>query len=410
MDEASFWQSRAALTHIYDNAARNFASPWHILALAIEGALQQIPWNTTIETNRDYGITPNFAAILYGRTGSGKSSAQVLARSLFDWHTPYTPHGARSGEGIIDSYGEWEIDKLTGDRHFRWTAKGHAQAFIFDEITDFAAKADRSGSTMVGTILSMVTGSVIGGARSGGQDSTLMAQSYRATLTIGGQPGKCGALVSSDAIARGLAGRFLWVTAGIEVTDSAPPRRARKTPVQAMALGDIVWPREIPTAESVLDELHEFDWQNSRADSPIDPIDGHRAMNRLKVAAALAVMSDRPYGRNAGPLEITHEDWELAGFVMDRSDDVRTDAIDAQDSEFAERAAEKGIEKAIATRSELGFMRQVAEYVKKAEEKGFLPGSRPTGDQWRRFRSLFNAKTRGQYMEEVVHQLRWDED
>src|SRR3546814_16043629 len=76
--------------------------------------------------------------------------------------------------------------------------------------------ADRSGSTMVGTVLSMVTGDTIGGVRAGNVDSTLYKGTYRATLSIGGQPGRCESLVSSDAVARGVAGRFLWVRSDVK--------------------------------------------------------------------------------------------------------------------------------------------------------------------------------------------------
>src|SRR3546814_17517562 len=41
MEDSEFWTARNALKHIYENSTANFASPWHILALAIEGALPQ---------------------------------------------------------------------------------------------------------------------------------------------------------------------------------------------------------------------------------------------------------------------------------------------------------------------------------------------------------------------------------
>src|SRR3546814_15972530 len=95
-----------ALKHIDANSTANFASPSHILALAIEGALQQVPFGTKVQTHRIYRLTPNFATILYGRSGGGKSSAQDLVHRLFEWEKDYRPHGVRSGEGIIDSYGK----------------------------------------------------------------------------------------------------------------------------------------------------------------------------------------------------------------------------------------------------------------------------------------------------------------
>lgn len=397
MDDSEFWTAREALKHIHENSASNFASPWHILALAIEGALQQIPYDTKVQTNRIYGLVPNFAAILYGRSGSGKSSAQTLAQSLFEWETDYQAHGVRSGEGIIDSYGMW--DKVNGQRVFLWSRPTHSSAFIFDEVTDFSAKADRSGSTMISTILSMTTASTIGGVRAGNIDSTLHAGTYRATLTIGGQPGRCDSVVSTDAVARGVAGRFLWVKAGLERAEAPKPNRYRSTTINAMKIGTQDWPNIIPTEDSILDEIDVFDFENNLADSVIEKIDGHRAMNVLKIAVALAVLDGRA--------NVEQTDWDLAKHIMERSDAVRAEAIDAQQSAAMERAEEKGVEKAMTSRAENGFVQKVTEYVDRAITKGFQPGAKPVGEPWKAFRGMFNSKARGVYMEAVMKELQW---
>src|SRR3546814_2401980 len=86
---------------------------------------------------------------------------------------------------------------------------------------------------MVGTVLSMVTGDTIGGVRAGNVDSTLYKGTYRATLSIGGQPGRCESLVSSDAVARGVAGRFLWVRSDVKRPEVSPARRPQQV-VNAM--------------------------------------------------------------------------------------------------------------------------------------------------------------------------------
>src|SRR3546814_15463929 len=105
---------------------------------------------------------------MYGRRGGGKSWAQDLVQRLFEWEKDYRPHGVRSGEGIIDSYGTWTT--VMDAKVFTWNDESRASAFIFDEVTDFSAKADRSGSTMVGTVLSMFTVAQIGGVRAGSGD------------------------------------------------------------------------------------------------------------------------------------------------------------------------------------------------------------------------------------------------
>lgn len=399
MEDSEFWTAREALKHIYENSTANFASPWHILALAIEGALQQVPYSTKVQTHRIYGLVPNFATILFGRSGGGKSSSQDLVRRLFEWETDYRPHGVRSGEGIVDSYGTW--DSALGAKVFTWNHPDtRASAFLFDEVTDFSAKADRAGSTMISTVLSMITGDTIGGVRAGGNDSTLHKGDYRATLSIGGQPGRCESLVSTDAVARGVAGRFLWVRSDVKRPEVIPARRPQQV-VNAMKIGTQDWPDLIPTDDRVLDETYAFDQENKYDDSTIEKIDGHRSMNTLKVATALSVLDGRA--------NVSLDDWVLAKHVMDCSDEVRTDAVEAQQSAVRERAEEKGVERALTTRAENDFVGRVSEFTQRALEKGFQPGMKPKGEPWQKFRALFSKDTRPLYMEAVMKELQWTE-
>src|SRR3546814_10931253 len=81
-----------------------------------------------------------------------------------------------------------------------------------------------------------------------------------------------------------------------------------------MKIGTQDWPRIIPTEDSILDEIDMFDFENNLADSTIEKIDGHRAMNVLKVATALSVLDGRA--------NVTQGAWDLAKHVMPRSDAV----------------------------------------------------------------------------------------
>src|SRR3546814_18372316 len=80
-----------------------------------------------------------------------------------------------------------------------------------------------------------------------------------------------------------------------------------------MTIGTQEWPEIIPTDPSVLDETYAFDQEYRYDDSAIEKIDGHRSMNVLKVATALDVLDGRA--------NVTREDWDLAQYVMDRSDE-----------------------------------------------------------------------------------------
>lgn len=412
LDDESFWESREVLRHIRDGAYANIASPWHILALAIEGALQQIPYSTEISTDRDYGVHANFAAVLYGRTGSGKSSAQHLIRRLFEWGRDYRPIGIRSGEGIVDSYGEWEDVTVpavggaaaTTTRVFKWSNPEHAKAFLFDEVTDFTAKSDRSGSTLKGTILSMITCSTIGGVRAGGRNSTIPAGTYRATLVVGAQPGRCETLLSAEDQARGTPGRFLWARAGLSRSDKdrvARVRESRKGAPEKVRVGLLDWPAVMGIDEQIREDLEEFGLEYAMGDSAVDPIDGHRGVNTLKTAAALAVLDGRTY--------VTEDDWDLSRYLWSVSDEVRSEAVEAQYAAMTERADEKGRERALSDRAENDFKRRVDEYTRRALEKGFLPGSKPVGEPWKKFRAMFSKTTRPVYMQAVIREMHWDE-
>jgi hypothetical protein len=67
-------------------------------------------------------------------------------------------------------------------------------------------------------------------------------------------------------------------------------------------------------------EIIENHVKNQRGEA--DAIDGHALQTRLKIAAALAILNDRP-----GPLEVNAEDWHLAGLVMRHSDCVRESVL-----------------------------------------------------------------------------------
>src|SRR3546814_17507464 len=129
---------------------------------------------------------------------------------------------------------------------------------------------------MVGTVLSMVTGDTIGGVRAGNVDSTLYKGTYRATLSIGGQPGRCESLVSSGAVARGVAGRFLWVRSDVKRPEVSPARRPQQV-VNALTIGTQEWPEIIPTDPSVLDEPSAFNPQYRHEVSATQQHNGHRA-------------------------------------------------------------------------------------------------------------------------------------
>ena len=95
----------------------------------------------------------------------------------------------------------------------------------------------------------------------------------------------------------------------------------------------------------------------------VDPLDGHRLLCQLKVAAALMRLCNRT--------EITSKDWELAGIVMAVSDRTRAQVKNKLDAERNRRnldtakasGARKIVETRMAARAEAEDIARVADVI-----------------------------------------------
>jgi hypothetical protein len=77
--------------------------------------------------------------------------------------------------------------------------------------------------------------------------------------------------------------------------------------------------RELRLPQAAVDETRRIALEKNRG--LCDPLDGHRNLLRLKVAAGLAILAGRPY--------MNDEDWDLSDFLMRHSDRQRDRCTDA---------------------------------------------------------------------------------
>ncbi len=211
------------------------------------------------------------------------------------------------------------------------------------EVESLTAVANRGGATIMAEIRYGWTGERLGHDYAA-DDKVIVLRDhrYRLCMTIGAQPTKAGPILD-DADA-GTPQRFVWLRVDDpdcpEERPLEPPRHGLPAwlaecnadadgDADADADGDGVMAFDrnmflasqlhvpadlaelqvlgIPeTARNAVD-AHQL--AKLRGDSGIDPLDGHKLLCRLKVAAGLMWLNERTD-------KITEEDWNLAGVVM----------------------------------------------------------------------------------------------
>lgn len=322
---SSFWEARPELAAIRQ-AAHACGRP----ADAVFGAsLARISAMTppTIQGPAPVG-TPcslNIAVALIGQSGAGKSSGASVAASRYPFaiESDIVTHNLGSGEGVAEAFigSVEEIGEDGKKRRARQQVRRQA-LFMVDEGQALAAMAQRQGTTIMSVFRSMWSGEALG-QQNGTDERTrrVPAGEYRAAILAGFQPSTAVAMVDD---LNGTAQRWCWFSA----TDPTIPDDFPEWP------GSVDWKvphlqREpMSLAPDVVAEIRARAVAVSRGTLTIDPLDAHRDLSRLKVAALLALL--------AGRLDITEDDWRLSGVVLDTSDRVRHSILAAARDRAAE--------------------------------------------------------------------------
>ena len=340
---AGFWDSRPALGFIRDFALQRYAAPWAVLGATLARAVACVEPNIQIPAVIGTEASLNLFVGLIGQSGGGKDIANGVAKALLlpvEGRDPVPldviPLG--SGEGLSHIYmkpppkltkrkGEPDEDSAAIGLGFNPDPDAAVQyrtrALVnIAEIDTMGSLSQRRGSTIGGQLRQAWSGQQLGFQYVDLTKRMIVPEhSYRLCLTAGIQPARAGVLLEETD--GGTPQRFLWLPAyNPELADPTDEQIDNPPPL----MGGTEWSPPAYRAGSVTIKVCSTARRTivrahiARGRGEGDALDGHSLLNRLKTAAALAILcGDSPQRQ----CEVTEEDWELSGVVMAVSDRTR---------------------------------------------------------------------------------------
>jgi Bifunctional DNA primase/polymerase, N-terminal len=313
----SFWE-RPELAAIRAWAHARMRSADAVYAAVRARLCVLVPHGLTIDTGIAVPISLNSLIAVVGSSGAGKTTSAALGRTLVPIiRTDVYEGPLGSGEGIVEIFYEYrEEPNPTGKGTTKVKVKTKdAALLLLDEGEALTRMAARSGNTILPTLRSAYSGELLG--QSNARQETrrvLPAGSYRFVLLVGLQDLSAAELLADSAT--GTPQRVVMFNANdptipAEVVEASPPWPLSGPWMPAAITGG----QTMGLALDVLTEVRERALAIQRGTLVLDTLDAHRDQNRLKEAAMLAILSGR--------LQVSGEDWRLAGMVLDASDSVR---------------------------------------------------------------------------------------
>jgi hypothetical protein len=303
--------------------------PWGVLGGVLGQVVAATPPNVYLPPTIGPKASLNLFIAFVGASGDGKGGSIGTSREAI-----IIPNDHRaetflpgSGEGLVGIYAIKE--KVDGE----WRTVRIRDRAIIDvpEVDSLnALGAGRSGATLMPFLRSAWTGEAIGRTNASPERNvSIDAHSYRAVMLVGVQPERAEVLINDTA---GTAQRFIWLPMNdpnpIDIDEPPPIRwqppsgfRGSEHTRQLVSLGG----REIKISDRIRCELREA--RKARLRGAGHTLDGQAMLSKLKIAGALAILEGR--------YEVRDDDWNLAGFVMAKSDETRS-GIEA---ELRDRAA-----------------------------------------------------------------------
>jgi hypothetical protein len=313
-------------------------SPYALLSVALVRVAANTLPNLTLPPIVGGRGSLNLFCALVGPSGAGKSAVCAASDELLPWADPWVHIG--SGEGLLHTFVERiKVDDPTDpDSKIKvWKVRVHTPkaAAIVDEIDTLTALGARQGSTLLPTLRTMWTGSSVGfGYADPSKRLDMKAHSYRLGMVVGAQPTRCEALF--DEADAGTPQRFIWAP----LTDPGAPDIPPDNP------GPLVQPpifNGVDTNFVVCESLRKATIDARQAmlrTGTTGELDGHALLNRIKIAAAIALMEGR--------YEVTEDDWGLSGRIQTVSDMTR----EWVQSRIANERAKQGQQRAEAKANE----------------------------------------------------------
>jgi hypothetical protein len=362
-----FWNAREELQHIGMWADGKTAARWGVFGAIMARVLAAIEPNIVLPGDNFGSVgSLNTCLALVGEPGAGKDTSMDIARDAVRFvdhrygEVQIDEEKPGSGEGLTDMF----VKRIQPDRRRRPRQEdglppepeGPRQMqyrtrvlAVMPEVDTLSAQASRRGSTLLAEMKTAFSGGRLGHFyRDETKRTSVDRQAYRLSTIIGVQPGKGQALL--DDADGGTPQRFLWMP----VQDPAVPHPDdvhidEIEPIEVM-IPQVVGRRAIRVCQSAVRVLRDARYATVSKAPGRDPLLGHSLFVRLKVSAALSMLSGRPLSQK---LEITESDWEMAGVVMEVS--ARTLAevqehLRAAGQQEIERKAFAAVQQSVAVR------------------------------------------------------------
>lgn len=350
--ENEFWTQREVLAHVRAFARSRGVAPYAVLGAVLRRAIALVPPSVQLPPIVGDAASVNLYTVSVGRSGQGKDAANGVARAAIVFvdaddevvEDPPAAVGVGSGEGLAKALRPSDDESATAT---------HVNLEV-PEISTLGALADRKGATVVGELLKAYMGQALGFTNAR-KDTTsfVSAHSYRMCLGVGAQPENANVFMSREG--DGLPQRFLWLPTtdphapapAEEHSDPVRPERVLiPTSFPVVVPGT---PHHIQVPAQVRASIRWHRHQILTGVDHIDPLDGHLMLTRLKVGFGLALLDGRR--------QITMEDWDLAGRLVEVSNHERTKLRDL----VADRRRHANVVKAIdqADRQKIIVERQV---------------------------------------------------
>lgn len=318
----TFWSARDYLAQIHTAALSRMVAPAAVLGCVLARVAAWTPPSTCLPPTIGSNATLGTYVALYARSGGGKSTSTACAAELL----PVVPPGCvgplplGSGEGLIDAYFELVEDVDGGGKKTKVKRQTrHGALFMLDEGQVLAEVGNRRGSTVLPILRSAWSGSDAGQANASIETRRILrAGSYSIGLV---------SLWQADAAARliedadgGTPQRFVWFDVTSNEIDAADdhewPGPIDWQPPAGIVASGHHRPNPLDIHPDIRAEVRQHHAAVTRGEKDINPLDTHRNLAKMKIAAILGMLDGR-YGIELG-------DWELAERVMTHSDGVRS--------------------------------------------------------------------------------------
>lgn len=347
--EDVFWSERPELRNIRWLARERRVSPWSVLGSVLALVSCRIGPHVVLPPIVGGVASLNLLVGLVGPSGKGKGASWSVGLEYLDAEGLFPIEEISTPEGIDASF--TETPAKSGPIQYNDVA-----FFYVPEVDRLRTQAENTA--MLSHLRKVWSGELLGGKTAAKERwRPVRAHAYRASVAIGIQPRRSGAILN-DADG-GLPQRFLWMP----VHDPTALRRKDKLKPPAYAgvppqVDFDVWVPEgeqrgeknepvqvevknrwvIPVCRNAQNEI--IDAREENLVSEHGGMDSHALLTQLKTAALLAFLDRRA--------EVTDDDWRLARVIMKISDQTRAwctrEMRVAEDEENAQKGRGRAVQ------------------------------------------------------------------